>query len=1160
MPAAGDRSAGTGAADHANNTTDVMYSFTPGDWADIKPKVLALVEAFGFLYEVLEPVAPPQPRVDAKVADAPRSAGKGRKAVVKPAATKSKKADNPIPPKSRKSNQTPAHVARGVGADFATSVPVEEAVAPFPHQRAMPFVGLAKPPGGPGSPPDAPQPVDVPDGNLSYARLLERWRPVSPTYDEYTVPPKNFFGTTGIKGDSLKCVSNPQAEPTRADTLRAISIVHDTRHRDAVQAFRAEAGLPDAVSHPFGDLLSTTWLVISNESDWWSWRGWLTDLAAMSGIGTSNLPSDDRELIATLAELFGKPGSEISIEPNPLCPEDNFEAARFWQDKGYCAVPNDPTDKHPSVGWRHLQTRSSTVEEVRQWKPKFGGGVGLICGRQSSRTIVIDSDSVSAEVLKKYVRLHGPLPMTLIVRTGKGFHLHYNPGDRNIKKSINVEISTDIQAEKGYAVLPPSPHYNKNGKPSGLRYQLIGNTLEVALLPDGLIEFLEKEAADAKRAAKGVETNVAGHKKSPTPNTSPNHHKNSGAIPREFPAFTRNEAARVCSAFTHAIERGDISIDDRDDHMHIGLMWKNLTEHGWPVDACWQLFDALSGLSEDHYDKAENRKQWDTYQTEAQVRADGKEPLTILSLFKRECDYGWGWWPGDPEPSWAVDTLDQFFPADLEEPRTDVDEEPEFADEIEPVLPNPTVNPLRYRRTDAGNGLLFAALYKTNIRYVEAFKAWIAWNGRRWVPCSDTAMFPAAREATEHTLAWAAKHLKKESEALTTVRKFATATQKVDRLRAMLALAKGEPSIRVEPEVLDADAWQLGTPSGTLGLRTGKLHKPRREDFITKSISVSPDVGARCPNFLKFLSWALMNDTGTIDHMKRIAGYILTGDVSEEMLFAGFGNGNNGKTTLVTILLTLMGNYGARARKELLISQQGREGAASPDVAKLKGKRLIVVSETDAECTLAEAEVKAIVSNTRIAARELYQNPFEFEPSHKIFLDTNHKPFIRGTDTGIWRRINNISFDATLVEDEVDIDFLKNKLRPELPGILNWALEGCLAWQREGLKPSEKVLKAQAEYREAMDFVKIWVSEVCTREATAASRPSELYRAYKYWAEDEGYLPLGGRRFGNRLVELGFPRDKCGDRLHLGIRLKTYEDASKEKAKTPNSPEEKVSN
>ncbi len=379
--------------------------------------------------------------------------------------------------------------------------------------------------------------------------------------------------------------------------------------------------------------------------------------------------------------------------------------------------------------------------------------------------------------------------------------------------------------------------------------------------------------------------------------------------------------------------------------------------------------------------------------------------------------------------------------------------------------------------------------------------------------------------------------------------KHALATQREARLHAMVNLAKGEAGVRLRPSMLDADPWLLGCPNGTLDLRTGNLREARRGDFVTKQIGVTFDGGAACPQWRKFLDWATGGDGEVILFVQSLVGYALTGEVREEIMFCLVGDGANGKSTLLMTLCDLFGDYAGKVRSDLLVHAQGKEGAPSPDVAALQGKRLVVVSETEDGCSLSEARIKDIVSNETIAARRLHRDPFTFRPSHKIILATNYRPHVKGTDEGIWRRLAIVRFCAMLADGQKVADFREKVLRPELPGILNWALEGLAQWRRDGLRVPAPVRAATADYRSSMDTVEQWIEERTESDPEAVMSVNSLHSDYQMWLGPHGH-PFGARRFSEELERKGYAPAKLagGVRARRGLKLKTLEAISRLKA------------
>jgi putative DNA primase/helicase len=355
----------------------------------------------------------------------------------------------------------------------------------------------------------------------------------------------------------------------------------------------------------------------------------------------------------------------------------------------------------------------------------------------------------------------------------------------------------------------------------------------------------------------------------------------------------------------------------------------------------------------------------------------------------------------------------------------------------------------------------------------------------------------------------------------------------------MINLAKGEARVRIEPEVLDADPWLLGCPNGTLDLQTGKLREGRREDFITKQAGVSFDQEAGCPHWRDLLDWAAQGDGELVHFLQKLAGYALTGEIREEVMCVLVGDGANGKSTFLMTLFELLGDFAGKARSDLLVHAQGKEGAPSPDIAALHGKRLVIVSETEDGCSLSEARIKDIVSNETITARRLHRDPFTFPPTHKIILATNHKPHVKGTDLGIWRRLAIVHFNATLEDNAKVADFRERFLLPELAGVLNWAIQGLADWRRDGLRLPSAVRIATDEYRSEMDTVAHWIEERTEAEPNAVVSVKALHDDYIEWLGKSG-RPFGSRRFSEELERKGCAACKLtgGARGRRGLRLK----------------------
>jgi putative DNA primase/helicase len=269
-------------------------------------------------------------------------------------------------------------------------------------------------------------------------------------------------------------------------------------------------------------------------------------------------------------------------------------------------------------------------------------------------------------------------------------------------------------------------------------------------------------------------------------------------------------------------------------------------------------------------------------------------------------------------------------------------------------------------------------------------------------------------------------------------------------------------------------------------------------------------------------------------------GYTMTGSVREEVLFVLYGTGNNGKSTFREIVHAILGDYAIAADASLLVERK-MHGGATPEVARLKGRRFAAVNETAENDLLNETRVKYITSQDTISARHLHKEFFDFDPTHKTFITTNHKPIVHGSDIGIWRRIHLIPFTVALDKvGNVEKDFRERRLLPELSGILNWAIRGAVMYCRDGLNPPPIVLSATEEYRKDMDVVGQWLHERCELEVHAAVPSKIVYADYQRWADGEIGWVLSPLKFRRNLTERGFKAAKGtgGQRLVQGLKLK----------------------
>jgi len=248
------------------------------------------------------------------------------------------------------------------------------------------------------------------------------------------------------------------------------------------------------------------------------------------------------------------------------------------------------------------------------------------------------------------------------------------------------------------------------------------------------------------------------------------------------------------------------------------------------------------------------------------------------------------------------------------------------------------------------------------------------------------------------------------------------------------------------------------------------------------------------------------------------------------------GAGANGKSTLLNIIGALLGDYAQTAIFDTFLAKK-EERSVNNDIARMQGKRFVSAIEAEGERRLSEVLVKQLTGGDTVTARFLFAEFFEFSPQFKIWLACNHKPIIRGTDHAIWRRIRLIPFTVTIPEAARD-KHLTEKLRAELPGILAWAVQGCLTWQKTGLQTPEEVKSATNEYQDCMDTIGAFISECCILTPEVRSKASDLYEVYKKWCEAGGEYALNQRSFGLRLTEKGLDHVKSSGNYRKGIGIK----------------------
>lgn len=313
----------------------------------------------------------------------------------------------------------------------------------------------------------------------------------------------------------------------------------------------------------------------------------------------------------------------------------------------------------------------------------------------------------------------------------------------------------------------------------------------------------------------------------------------------------------------------------------------------------------------------------------------------------------------------------------------------------------------------------------------------------------------------------------------------------------ILMLLRTEPGVCVTSAQFDRDAMLLNVGNGTLDLRTGTLRPHDRRDMLTRQIPTIFTADATAPIWSQFLNRVMAGNPKLIEYLQRIVGLSLTGVSKVQELYICYGIGANGKSVFVDTVCGLLGDYAGTAPDSLLIARERCEHPT--EIADLLGKRLVVASEAEDGGKLRLQLIKKLTGDTRLKARFMRQDYFEFDRTHKLIMVTNHKPRVSETTEAAWRRIRLIPFDVIIPPDERDADLL-SKLRNEYPGILACAVRGCLDWQANGMQSPDEVLIATAEYRAEADTFADYVAERLIQFAGARVSRADLWADYQAWA------------------------------------------------------------
>ena len=454
----------------------------------------------------------------------------------------------------------------------------------------------------------------------------------------------------------------------------------------------------------------------------------------------------------------------------------------------------------------------------------------------------------------------------------------------------------------------------------------------------------------------------------------------------------------------------------------------------------------------------------------------------------------------------------------------------------------------QFKTTDLANAQRIARSFGDSLRWVRGID-FLVWEGTHWEASETRALRLASslgrlihEEAAEVERQAAQTADSEKRERLAKLGKdlvnWARVSEAEGKIRAALNLAR--PHLETPVDKLDADPWVLNALNGTIDLRTAMLRPHRREDLLTKVAPVEYDRNAKSELWGRFLERAIP-DPDARWFFQKAAGYSLPGVTGEDVLLVVHGPPRTGKGTSQDALASALGDYALTAGLDDF-GERDRSGGPRPDLVRLRGARMVSVYETSARFRLSAALIKTLCGSDPVTARAMYREPVTFLPQCTFWIATNHRPRVPNDDEALWERIRELPFETVIPPDERD-PAVRDQLRdPERCGsaVLAWAVEGCLGWQREGLKPPEVVRNATQDYRDEMDPLASFLKDCCCLSADTDVLANDLREAYEQYARENGERPIGGgKRWGTALRKLGCEpgRNPAGRRIWTGVRL-----------------------
>ena len=437
-------------------------------------------------------------------------------------------------------------------------------------------------------------------------------------------------------------------------------------------------------------------------------------------------------------------------------------------------------------------------------------------------------------------------------------------------------------------------------------------------------------------------------------------------------------------------------------------------------------------------------------------------------------------------------------------------------------------NEKKYKCTELGVAERFIAKYDSVVRFNVNSGNWMIYDGIRWAEQSTDKRSLLCSTVTDKIIALIRSipnEVPKESEYRKAYEDFARSLESANKLKGLHGLIAG--SVPANMEQFDKNPFILNLLNKTINLSTMEIKEHSPKDYLAKVMPVNYDASAQCSLWSQFVSTVFNNDTELISFIQRAVGYTLTGDTTEQVFFTLYGSGANGKSVFLDTLLHLFGAYGQQSTFSTFLSKAG-DGGIRNDIAGMAGARFVSAAESGVFKTLDDALIKDITGGKSVKARFLHKEFFEFTPQMKLWLATNHKPNIYDDSNGMWRRVKLIPFNVTIANENQDKN-LYYKLLKELPGILNWCLEGFKQWKTHGLGKCDSIDVATSDYKVTMDLLGQFIDEKVTLNNASTIKSSALYSSFSEWCKQNGENPWTNKTFSIKMCDKGYKKIRVTD-------------------------------